>query len=313
MRKIHQDEQITMEDVAVVLVGYNRPRLLKNRLLEISNTRISHLYIFIDGGSDLHKDEFILVKNYAKKLFPSKVLNIEHSEINLGISTHVTSVISKVLQKHDYIIFIEDDVMLSSNFLVNVLFGLNLQKQLNLTGIVSGYSHRFNKKFFRNKWHEEKIPYFWGWGCSAKTWEGYELDLRNAKFEEELTSSTSWEKLKIWEKRYLLKNFNRVKQNPSLSWDPQFIFHLLKYNHVNIAPIFSLTGNEGFGDESATHTKYEIPSYINNHKLNNQIVTRFSQCAYLHEVLNTHIIKHELKMYLVRLRNKIFGINKLFT
>ena len=294
------ESKINKEDVAIILVGYNRPNLMKQRILEISRFNPAHLYIYIDGGAGQHMAEFDSVKNIARELFDKQVLRIEHSGVNLGISLNVTRSISKVLKLHDYIIFVEDDVKLSDNFFQNMLNGLNLQIHYNLTGVVSGYSSRFGA-FKENKWFKQGIPNFWGWACSAKTWDGYRLDLTEVNLLQELSKSYTWNRLLPWQRRYLLKNFNKIKQDKFISWDPQFIFHLLVKNHINIAPIYSLTGNEGFGDKSATHTGYLKPTYIKNNDLNNILLDKFSRFSYLHDLSNLHIFKHELKMLLVRL------------
>jgi hypothetical protein len=293
------ESKINKEDVAIVLVGYNRPNLLEQRILEISRFNPAHLYIYIDGGASQHMAEFDSVKNIARELFDKQVLRIEHSAVNLGISLNVTRAISKVLKLHNYMIFVEDDVKLSEKFFENMLNGLNHQIQYNLTGVVSGYSSRFGVSK-KNKWFKQGIPNFWGWACSAKTWDGFKLDLTEINLLQELSKSYTWHTLLPWEKSYLLKSFTKVKRSPSYSWDPQFIFHLLIKNHINIAPIYSLTGNVGFGDKNATHTGYSKPAYIKNDELNNTLVDKFSRFSCLHDLSNLHIFKHELKMLLVR-------------
>jgi hypothetical protein len=298
--KLGAESKLDKKDVAIVLVGYNRPTLLKQRILDISRFNPAHLYIYIDGGASQYTAEFESVKKQASKLFDKQVLRIEHSRVNLGISLNVTRAISKVFELHNYMIFVEDDVKLSNNFFQNMLNGLNHQIKNNLTGVVSGYSVRFSESK-ENKWFNQRVPSFWGWACSKKTWNGYKLNLEEIDLLEELSKSYVWSRLFPWEKKYLLKSFIRVKQDSSHSWDPQFIFHLLINNYSNIAPIYSLTGNVGFGDRNATHTSYPKPAYVKNYRLNNTLVDKFSRFSYLHDLRNLHIFRHELKMFLVRL------------
>ena len=77
---------LTIDDVPVLLIGYNRPELLKKRIYELSDMPIKHLYISIDGGDSSHTDKMNLVITKASVIFKDlHTLEIHHNRKNLGL------------------------------------------------------------------------------------------------------------------------------------------------------------------------------------------------------------------------------------
>ena len=143
---------ISISEIGVLLLGFNRPELLKKRIDEICESKVENLYISIDGGSESHTVEMDLLKQYAqKKLSKLHCFNLNHHKDNLGLVRHITGEISNVLAKHQYIIVIEDDVKISINFICNMINGLNIHKRDNSIGVVNGFSP-IHFKYFQNKW-----------------------------------------------------------------------------------------------------------------------------------------------------------------
>ena len=299
---------IKFNDVAVLLLGYNRPELLKKRILQVCESEVANIYISIDGGDLSHTPEMDSVKKFAENVFQNCSLRLTHHEENLGMTRHISSSISKVLSLHDYIIVVEDDVILSKNFIQNMLLGLNVLRKKEYLGIVSGYSPFFNKNL-NNKWRRIYTPSIWGWACSKDTWKNYNFDLTNTCIEDDLSKSNSWNSMHKFQRNYMLGQFLKLQRDPLFTWDVQLWFHLLKNDFESIAPIFAFSGNEGFGDTRAGHTNYNKPRYIKNHKISERLVSKTTNYSYFYEVLNLPLLKHELKKFLKKLK---YRIEKLF-
>ena len=220
------------------------------------------------------------------------------------MTRHISNSISRVLSLHDYVIIVEDDVILSKNFIQNMLLGLNVLREKEYLGVVSGYSSFFNKSL-NNKWRQVYTPSIWGWACSKDTWENYSFDLTTTCIEDELSESNAWKSLHKFQREYLLGQFFKVQRDPFFTWDVQMWFHLLKNDYKSIAPIFSLSGNEGFGDIRAGHTTYNKPRYIKNYKISERLVSKTTNYSYFYEVLNLPFLKHVLKKFLKKLKYKI--------
>jgi hypothetical protein len=295
---------IQFNDVAVLLLGYNRPELLKKRILQVCESEVANIYISIDGGFLSHTPEMDSVKMFAENVFRNCALCLTHHEENLGMTRHITSSISKVLSIHDFVIVVEDDVILSKNFIQNMLLGLNVLREKEYLGVVSGYSPFFNKSL-NNKWRQIYIPNFWGWACSKDTWENYNFDLSTTCIEDDLSKSNLWKSMHKFQQEYLLGQFFKLQRDPLFTWDVQMWFHLLKNDFESIAPIFAFSGNEGFGDARAEHTIYNKPRNIKNHKISERLVSRTTNYSYFYGVLHLPLLKHELKKFLKKVKYRI--------
>jgi hypothetical protein len=275
---------ISITEVGVLLLGFNRPELLKKRVNEIYESKVENLYISIDGGSESHTIEMDLLKQYAqKKLSKLHCFNLNHHKDNLGLVRHITGEISNVLSKHQYIIVIEDDVKISINFISNMISGLNIHKRDNSMGIVNGFSP-LHFKYFRNKWRISRYPYTWGWASSKAVWQNYSYDLSEVDIEQKLLYSKNWNSLKPSQKTKWLGLFRKVQANPLETWDYQLVFLSYCMDFINLAPIFSMVGNEGFEDSRAVHTKGKKPKFVTTLNLNNAITTKKSK--YFNTILN---------------------------
>jgi hypothetical protein len=244
---------IPLTDIGVLLVGYNRPDLLIKRIKELSKENIVNFYISIDGGEASQTREMEIFKEFAMNELESVPnLSITHEEKNLGLVKHMTTKISQVLSKHEYIIVIEDDVKVSKSFLVNMVSGLNYLKTKKKLGVVSGWSP-VAIPLIRNKWRMGKYVYIWGWATSRSVWQLYQYDLSAENMILELENSSTWAKYSNLQQASWLSKFNKIKNNPFYTWDIQFFYHCLKNNYEILSPLFSMTGNEGFEDDRAVH------------------------------------------------------------
>lgn len=275
---------ISIHQVGVLILGFNRPELLKKRINEISKSRVENLYISIDGGGKSHTKEMGLVKQYAQEKFSKlQYFNLNHHRHNLGLDKHITGEIAKVFDKFQYIIVIEDDIKISINFINNMIDGLNIHKGDNSTGIVSGFSP-LHFKYLKNKWRISSYPYIWGWACSREVWQNYEYDLSGINLEQNLLKSKNWDKLKPSQKVKWLGMFKKAQANQLDTWDSRLVFLSYCKDFINLAPIFSMVGNEGFNDFRASHTKGKKPKFVTISNLNHQILTKKSK--YLNKIYN---------------------------
>jgi hypothetical protein len=275
---------ISITEVGVLLLGFNRPELLKKRINEIYESKVENLYISIDGGSESHTLEMDLLKQYAQeKLSKIHHVSLHHHRDNLGLVRHITGEISNVLTKHQYVIVIEDDVKISISFINNMINGLNIHKRDNMIGVVTGFSP-IHFKYLKNKWRISRYPYIWGWACSKDVWQNYKYDLSEVDIAQQLLYSKSWNNLKPSQKIKWLGLFRKAQINPLETWDIQLVFLSYCKDFINLAPIYSIVGNEGFNDPRAIHTKGKKPKFVTTLNVNHMIITKKSK--YLNRILN---------------------------
>jgi hypothetical protein len=266
--------KIPVSNVAILLIGYNRPEFLRRRISEISESKLENLLISIDGGVKSKTTEMEETKKFAQRKFSNlKYFEITHHENNLGLGKHLSDSISLVLGKFEYIIVIEDDIKISNRFISNMINGLTLQQELGISGIVSGFSPLY-LKHFANRWRVSIYPYVWGWACSRELWLKYQHNLSGINLEDQLNSSKTWNNFSSEQKNKWLNLFRKAQADPFDTWAIQLSFWSFCNDFKNLTPIFSLVGNEGFNDVRSVHTKGKKPKFVTINKMNNNIVTR---------------------------------------
>lgn len=289
---------IELNDIGVLLVGFNRPELLAARLIELSTSNLKKLYVSIDGGEKSDYSKMRDLKGIAIDIYGDRIMDWTHHSMNKGMTRHITEAISLVLKEQSYVVVVEDDVVLSENFLENILKGLNLARSLGLNGVVSGNSQLYSSRL-KNCWKIVNLPSIWGWACSRDTWAGYKFDIGQENIEKELGSSIIWSSLDRYTKNLMINKFKRIQADPFYTWDTQLIFHLLKNDFQSLSPIFSISGNEGFGDNRAVHTSYGLPRSINNNKLNNNPIFKVTKFSKIYNLIDTNGIKHRIKRKII--------------
>jgi hypothetical protein len=265
-----------MDNIPILLLGYNRDDLLEKRVNEISKLEINKIYISIDGGKESYKPEMTNLISKIPNLFSSTTqVKITHYQDNLGLTKHITHSISKILEENENIIVVEDDVSLNTNFYKNMAHGINLLKEMGCDGLVSAFSpmNYSGNHLIRNKWRKSIYFSCWGWGCSRSTWEKYDSDLSKTDLNTALENSQSWNNLSLWQKNVWKARFERVQKNQSYTWDLQMQFASFLNEFTNLAPLYRFVDNEGFNDERATHTREPKPRWMSKKPKNHQKIT----------------------------------------
>jgi hypothetical protein len=288
-----------MQDVPILLLGFNRPDLLKKRVQEISKMNIRNLYVAIDGDSQSNTVEMLnLVKSIPDYFSNYTNIRVTHQKHNLGLTKHMTESISAILEVHSNVIVVEDDISLSKSFYNNMNLGLSILNSNNTLGTVSSLSalNYSGRIYPKNKWRKTKYFFCWGWGCSRETWAKYRVDLSYVDLDNELSSSSLWKDLSSHQKEVWISRFNRVKNNPTYTWDIQMQYASFLFNFTNLAPVFRFSNNEGFNDMRATHTKNSKPGWLRDDIKNSQILKtslRSKKINKLVEVLDSIIIAND--------------------
>jgi hypothetical protein len=310
--------EITPNEVPILLIGFNRPDFLKKRILELLSMQVQHLYISIDGGANAKSGEMKDVLNWAEnKLKSYKTLNIIENRNNLGLVNHITSATTKVLEKHPYIIVVEDDIRMSPNFFLNMLCGFNLQQNNNLKGLVGGFSmlNLSNFSLFRNKWRTSPYSVIWGWGCSRLIWKDYSNIINKDTIKKKLANSETWKNLSDFQKQVWLGRFGKVAINPKYTWDIQLQFLSFINDFENIYPISTLTLNEGYSDPRSTNNKNAKPAWMSSkspdsRKIQNElaiqtnrgIINLLDSNLFMSDTKIINLYKHKYNLSLPKLR-----------
>lgn len=165
----------------IALFTYNRPELVGQTLKSLKKCQLSdesELYIFSDGNKkNSGKEDFDKI-NKVREIVRSdkwcKAVEIIERKENFGLRRSIIDGIDYVLEKHDRIIVLEDDLLLSPGFLEYMNNALEMYYDNEKVMHVSGYIFPFGKDlpetFFL------RLATCSGWATWKRAWNKLEKD-----------------------------------------------------------------------------------------------------------------------------------------
>ncbi|MDO7138862.1 glycosyltransferase [Algibacter lectus] len=240
--------------VPICLFTYNRldeTILTINALKSNYLAEASDLYIFSDGGKNESASKKIeIVRKYLKTITGFKSVTIFESETNKGLAKSIITGVTSVLEKHEKVIVLEDDLITSPNFLNFMNQSLTFYKNDENIFSISGYTFDLKSLPINNDFYFGYRASSWGWGIWKNRWET--IDWNISDYQEFSNNKT------------LRKRFNRggsdmsgmlknQMENKIDSWAIRFCYHQFKHDLKTVFPNKSKIQSIGFSKE-ATHT-----------------------------------------------------------
>ena len=172
----HQKVQPVPPPAPVALFAYNRPVHTTRTLNALRRNPLAdetHLYIFCDGPRDNGTDRVLV--DEVRRLAGSEQwcgrVTLTVRERNLGLAASIRSGVHAVLQAHDRIIVLEDDIQVSSGFLKYMNDALtlyaNVEAVMNVSAYIpsTSYQQILPESFFLRHMS------CWGWATWRRAWE----------------------------------------------------------------------------------------------------------------------------------------------
>jgi hypothetical protein len=239
----------------VILFTYNRPKHTINVLEALNKNNLAKdtiLYIFQDGpkkGEDFDKInetiDIIKSKNWCKEYI------LEINKNNKGLANSIIEGVTKVIEKHNKVIVLEDDLITSPFFLDYMNDALNFYENNEKVGSISGFNYpeknfKIEKSYNKNYFFSLR-PHSWGWGTWKNKW--IKSDWAINDFE-----NFDIEKIEDFNKggSDLYNMLKNQKEGKIDSWAIRWAFTCFNNNWMTVYPVKSLVYNIGF-DGSGTH------------------------------------------------------------
>ena len=246
----------------VVLFVYNRSEQLNVVLENLEkNPEVfdTELYIFSDGPkrtTDKMKVEMVrkVVDEYRERS-QFKSVTIYKAEQNKGLANSIIEGVSKVIEEHGKIIVLEDDLVVSDDFLQYMNNALDYYEQESRVGAISAFALPIKKADLRNEraLYKSKTGNSCGWATWKRVWENVDWNLEQYSV---YRNDKGCQK-KFNEVQYGIADILIAQMDYKIdSWAVRWDFHFFKNHLYTLYPYKSKIQNIGFGDEG-THSKNE--------------------------------------------------------
>jgi len=263
----------------------------------------SDLIIYHDGlNNDNYKQQHENVKSYLKSVSGFKTVKILESNYNKGLATSIINGVSEQFIKYEQLIILEDDLIVSKNFLLFINQGLEFYKNNNQILSICGYSpiiktHNLNDVYFT------KRSSSWGWATWKDRWDKVDWSFRSYDhFIKDRAQKKSFNKMGSDLTSMLIKQ----KSGLIDSWAIRFTYHQFKNNLFSVHPFSSKILNIGHNNLYAENTKQKNTRFKTN--LNDDYINKYEFID--KPILNNIIIKQFIKPVNIfnRYINFIFNI-----
>ncbi len=174
----------------VVIFVYNRRKEIENLIRSLIKNELaneSEVYIFSDGPKN---DEDLIKVNEVRDYIDSlgeknyfRKLTISKSEKNKGLAKSVISGVTEVINKFDKVIVIEDDLTVSSVFLLYMNTCLNFYYDNKQIWSISGYTRDMDTlKYYEKNVYLGYRGMSTGWATWKDRWDMVDWDVKDYKF-----------------------------------------------------------------------------------------------------------------------------------
>jgi GT2 family glycosyltransferase len=244
----------------IVLFTYNRPWHLKKTIKSLEKNKLSSessIYFICDGPKPKASQEELnrirKVRSLVVKKYKFKSQHCIIRDSNLGLANNVISGISQIINEHDKIIVLEDDLLTSRDFLTYMNMALDKYENQKEVMQISGF--QFPIPFDENTPDTFflSLTTSWGWATWKRAWDRF--DAKAQGWEELKTNHMLKSKFDLDESYpYSTMLANQMEHHTVDSWAIRWWWSVFKLQGVCLFPKSSLIKNIGF-DKYSTHTK----------------------------------------------------------
>lgn len=236
---------------------YNRLKETKNAINALQNNflaKYSDLFIFSDGyDNNSQKYKVERVRKYIKTIKGFNSITIFESPINKGLANSIINGVSKVINKYNKVIVLEDDLITSPNFLNWMNQGLEFYEDDLSIHSISGYTMDLKSlKKYSLDYYLSYRSSSWGWGTWKDRWLNVDWEVKEYKvFKYNIKSN-----IKFMRGGSDLPMMLKSQMDGKLdSWAIRWCFNQFSNNQFSIFPSYSKVVSIGFG-RNATNTKF---------------------------------------------------------
>ncbi|MHC8947651.1 glycosyltransferase [Sphingobacterium hungaricum] len=238
----------------VVLFVYNRPKHTKKTLLALEKNLMADetdLFIFSDGAKDGEAIEQVnAVRSLIREPWNFKHITIVERSKNWGLANNVIDGVSKVLEKYETVIVLEDDLETSVHALEYFNDALEIYANDVKVMEISGYSYPVRNLENLPESYFFRVANSWGWATWKRAWNYFNPDIKDL-----LKDFTKHDRhqFSIEGKENFWKQVKQLKAGKINSWAIRWYLSIFKERGLVLYPRQSMVQNIGT-DGSGTHS-----------------------------------------------------------
>jgi glycosyltransferase involved in cell wall biosynthesis len=282
----------------IVLFCYNRPNHLSETIEALKKNKLaseSVLYVFADGANPNKENDVQKVqevRTYLGKVTGFRQIIIECAKENRGLAPSVIDGVSKVINQYGKVIVLEDDILVSSDFLDFMNNALATYAANSSIYSVSGYSYLLENLDINDPVFLVKRASSWGWGTWQNRWESVDWELKTFDvFMKNKQQQNAFKDAGEDQLPMLVKQ----KRGVINSWAVRWAYHHFLQNAYCLVPKLSKVKNIGT-DGSGTHfttktTRYSTELHTGKLQLDTTITANNKVISYIRNTNKTSSLR----------------------
>lgn len=267
----------------------------------------SKIYVFCDGPKENESiDNRNLIeqtRDIIKGFDNEKTFIIHENETNKGLANSLVNGINFVFKQHEKIIVIEDDILVSVDFLKYINWGLNCFRENNKIATIQGFQFSIFKG--KQQYFLDSAVGCWGWATWNDRWNLYQSDAN--QLIDEIQSTNQISEFNINDTYNFFELLNSTATGKIDSWAIKWYASLFTQKKLNLYPTISFTnniGNDGSGSHNeinysnstlGTFVKIDPNSIIQNERFQYKIYLFRKRIKRLKQIKNL-LLKIKLKL-----------------
>lgn len=250
--QVNASHRIPRRDAAAIAIfAFKRLDHLQRTLLALSDAEgfgESPIYVFSDGARDdvaRETEAVTALRQWLRDWCTMNRAEMFESPANRGLRLSVISGVTSVLERHDRIIVLEDDIIVSPSFLTFMNDALRAYEHRDEIMQVSGYFIPHDRKL--PPIGLLRTPGSWGWATWKRAWKHYRDDAVALLGEVRARDPSGFD---VNDSYGYLDALQRNAEGSLNTWAVRWYASLFLRDGLAVHPAESLTRNIGFGEDA---------------------------------------------------------------
>ncbi len=299
--------------VPVLVIGFNRPDILRQCIAKLRESKPQNMYFACDGARADKEGEDAVIREVRSVMendidWPCEK-HYRYNERNKGCEVTESEAISWVLSENEYIIVVEDDIIAPYSFLKFAQEMLYLYKDAENVYMISSNNQTPMPLPNNEDYCFSNYGHIWGWATWRRAWNHFNLYVND--FDNTVARLNERTDLTKLEKKSLCRLCNYLKHNVLMggTWDYVWSYIKSRDGGLSIVPRVHLSSNVGVvglhakGQSKSHYRKYDEEFVAKVHPKEIKRNLKYDEYHYRKHIKSPNIFVRQI----LRVRNFVKG------